>query len=300
MKPQEGAPHPPTPPLQQQGNPGWGGSRSDAAPSPAGITTLGPCRPAAMLPGHPDHHVLAGQVDEHLEQRVLSRIKRRSSNSALRWRDRERTVRVQLRSCTPRGATPGGRRHCLGHPEEAGLPGPGERAGLEPARVRPGPRAPTLVVQLLQVRQVAQDGHAVAVRADAAAGVLRQPEHAQAREALQVEELRQTGDAVLAQVELAQLPAAAHGLQGGDAVDAAGRRPSVPAGAPPPHGDESAAGPVPTCPRLRSRSDPAVASQVQGRAQAQEKALGAGEAPPAEGGSGSPRSVEATRSQPWG
>lgn len=298
MERQEGAPQTPTPPLQQQGNPGWEGSRTDGAPSPAGITTLGPCRPAVMLPGHPDRHELPGQVGEHLEQRVLSRIKRRSSSSVLRRRDRETTVRVQPRSYTPRGAVPGGRRHNLGHPEEAGLPGTCERGGVEPARVRPGPRAPTPVVQLLQARQVAQDGHAVEVRAGATAGVLRQPQHTQAREALQVEELRQTGDAVLAQVELAQLPAAAHGLQGGDAVDAAGRWPSVPAGASPPRGDESTAGPVPTCPRLRSRSDPAVASQVRGRARAQEKALGAGEAPPTEGGSGSPGSVEAARSQP--
>lgn len=95
-------------------------------------------------------------------------------------------------------------------------------------------RAPTLVVQLLQVRQVAQDGHAVEVGAGTTARVLCQPEHAQAREALQVEELCQAGDAVLAQVELAQLPAAAHGLQGGDAVDAAGRQSGLPAAPPTP------------------------------------------------------------------
>lgn len=64
-------------------------------------------------------------------------------------------------------------------------------------------RAPTLVVQLLQLWQGTQDGHAVEVGAGATAGVLGQPEHAQAREALQVDELCQAGDAVLAQVQLA-------------------------------------------------------------------------------------------------
>lgn len=81
-------------------------------------------------------------------------------------------------------------------------------------------RAPTLVVQLLQLRQGAQDSHAVEVGAGATAGVLGQPKHSQAWEALQVDELCEAGDAVLAQVQLAQLPAAAHGLQAGDAVDA--------------------------------------------------------------------------------
>lgn len=80
---------------------------------------------------------------------------------------------------------------------------------------------PTLVVQLLQVRQVAQDGHAVEVGVGAAARVLGQPQHPQARQALQVGELGEAGDAVPPQVELTQLLAAAHGLQGGHAVDAA-------------------------------------------------------------------------------
>lgn len=80
---------------------------------------------------------------------------------------------------------------------------------------------PTLVVQLLQVRQVAQDGHAVEVGVGAAARVLGQPQHPQVRQALQVGELGEAGNAVPPQVELAQLLAPAHGLQGRHAVDAA-------------------------------------------------------------------------------
>lgn len=80
---------------------------------------------------------------------------------------------------------------------------------------------PTLVVKLLQVRQVAQDGHAVEVGVGATARVLSQPQHPQAWQALQVRELGQAGDAVPPQVELTQLLAPAHGLQGRHAVDAA-------------------------------------------------------------------------------
>lgn len=132
-----------------------------------------------------------------------------------------------LRSCALRGAELG-----WGVDGTTGVPPRKPQCGICNRRARL--RAPTLVVQLLQVRQVAQDGHAVEVGAGTTARVLCQPEHAQAREALQVEELCQAGDAVLAQVELAQLPAAAHGLQGGDAVDAAGRQSGLPAAPPAP------------------------------------------------------------------
>lgn len=79
---------------------------------------------------------------------------------------------------------------------------------------------PTLVVQLLQVGQVAQHGHAVEVGVGAAAWVLGQPQHPQARQALQMGELAQAGNVVPPQVKLAQLLAPAHGLQGRHAVDA--------------------------------------------------------------------------------
>lgn len=95
----------------------------------------------------------------------------------------------------------------------------GTRGGVSPQPR--SARLPTLVVQRLQVRQGAQHGHAVPVGVGAAAGVLRQPQHAQARQPLQVGELGQAGDEVPAQVQLAQLPATAHGLQGRHAVDAA-------------------------------------------------------------------------------
>lgn len=128
--------------------------------------------------------------------------------------------------------------------------GPGARA--------PGEGTPTLVVQPLQAGQVAQHRHAVAVGVGPAARVLGQPQHAQVRQALQVAQLGQAGDAVAPQVQLAQLPAPAHGLQGRHAVDAA----------------ETRGAPVCTTPRsreteargLRVRVAPSPAVQARARA----------------------------------
>lgn len=98
------------------------------------------------------------------------------------------------------------------------------RAGSGPGARAPGEGTPTLVVQPLQAGQVAQHRHAVAVGVGPAARVLGQPQHAQVRQALQVAQLGQAGDAVAPQVQLAQLPAPAHGLQGRHAVDTAETR----------------------------------------------------------------------------
>lgn len=79
---------------------------------------------------------------------------------------------------------------------------------------------PTLVVEFLQAGQVAQHGHAVAVRVRPAARVLCQPQHPQPRQGLQVEQLIQAPDVVLPQVELAQVLAPAQWLEVRDAIDA--------------------------------------------------------------------------------
>lgn len=132
------------------------------------------------------------------------------------------------------------------------------RAGRGPGARAPGEGTPTLVVQPLQAGQVAQHRHAVAVGVGPAARVLGQPQHAQVRQALQVAQLGQAGDAVAPQVQLAQLPAPAHGLQARHAVDAA----------------ETRGAPVCTTPRsreteargLRVRVAPSPAVQARARA----------------------------------
>lgn len=79
---------------------------------------------------------------------------------------------------------------------------------------------PTLVVELLEAGQVAQHGHAVAVRVGPTAGVLCQPQHPQPRQRLQVEQLIQARDVVLPQVELTQVLALVQRLEVRDAVHA--------------------------------------------------------------------------------
>lgn len=104
---------------------------------------------------------------------------------------------------------------------------------------------PTLVVELLQAGQVAQHGHAVAVRVGPAAGVLCQPQHPQPRQRLQVEQLVQARDVVLPQVQLAQVLALVQRLEVRDAVHAVETRSEpVPPSLPHPGGSTALPSPL--------------------------------------------------------
>lgn len=194
-----------------------------------GTTTLGPRGPAvAIWPTRTFSHV-PGHVGEWA-QWSQEKTTRKTAQCGWTVGRTHKSREVHPRSCAlraglhPHRGIPGGsfpslqRRRRLRRPGGQGFPEGAEEGGPRWGR---SVWTPTLVVQLLQVRQVAQDGHAVEVGVGTAARVLGQPQHPQARQALQVGQLGQAGDAVLPQVELAQLPALAHGLQGRHAVDAA-------------------------------------------------------------------------------
>jgi len=82
---------------------------------------------------------------------------------------------------------------------------------------------PTLIVKFLEARQASQHSEPVPARVGSAAGVLSQPEHSEACQRTQVGQLRERGNLVSPQVELAERQTASQRRERRDAVDAAGR-----------------------------------------------------------------------------
>lgn len=76
-----------------------------------------------------------------------------------------------------------------------------------------------LVVELLETRQAAQHGEAILAGVASTAGILGQPEHSETGQRTQMRELRERGDHVPPQVELAQGQTAGQRTEGRDAVD---------------------------------------------------------------------------------